>query len=114
MITPQAPTAPDLALVRQRRDRTGTSRLYVADILIGCLDHVRTRGATGRRCTRWQPTPSAAAWTMHRIGAPGPDRALLAPLPAVHTSRDDAARALLDHLRAAGAPAVDAAYGLSS
>ena len=97
--------------VRTRRDRTGRVRVYVHDILIGSAERVRTRGATGRRCTRWRAVPARAAYTLNRIGAPIPGPAAFIPLPAEHTAVDPAVRALVEHLRAAGAPAVAPAYG---
>lgn len=105
-----ADAAPDMSLVRQRGDH-GTYRVYVADILIGRLDLVRTRGATGRRCSRWRGTPTRAAFTLNRIGAPIPPPEHLAPLPAEHARRPDAARALVTHLRACGAAGVAPLYG---
>lgn len=113
MTTAEKPTeAPDLTRVRQRHDRTGRYRIYVEDILIGAAEQVRTRGATGRRCTRWRGVPTRAAFTLNRIGAPAPPPEHVAPLPADHVRRDDAVRALVDHLHAVGAPGVADLYGV--
>lgn len=111
MTAQQAPAeAPDMTLVRKRRDPSGAYRVYVADILVGRLDLIRTRGTTGRHCSRWRGTPTRAAFTLNRIGATIPPAATFTPLPAEHLQPDGAMRALVDHLRAAGAASVEPLY----
>lgn len=101
-----------MTLVRTRRDRTGRQRVYVEDILIGAAEQVRTRGTTGKRCSRWRTVPTRAAFTLNVIGVPAPPPEHVAPLPADHVRRDDAVRALVDHLHAVGAPSVADLYGV--
>lgn len=112
-----AAVAPNLDLVRTRRDRTRRQRVYIDDILIGSVESIRTRNtasARNRQCSRWRAIPARAAFTLNRIGAPVPDAAIFAPLPAVHLTADAAIAALAAHLRAAGAPGVAALYGAIS
>lgn len=100
-----------MTLVRTRRDRTGRQRVYVEDILIGAAEQVRTRGTTGKRCSRWRTVPTRAAFTLNVIGVPVPPAEHVAPLPAEHMNADAAVRALVDHLRAVGAAGVAPLYG---
>lgn len=108
----QTAPPPDLDGVREHRDRSGVYRLYVADVLIGQAARLHVKPPKGRRHWRWTATPTRAAFTLNRIGvAPPADPTLFLALPAVYVGRPDAIAALVEHLRASGAPAVDPLYG---
>lgn len=103
--------APNLDLIRTARDGTGI-RVYHGGDLLGSVRRVRLAGRGTQKRWRWLAKPAAYAWTQGRpIGErpSAPPSALELLDPCV--TRLAAVDALVRHLRAHGAPAVEPLYG---
>jgi hypothetical protein len=111
--SPNTDPTPTVASVPTRTARSGNGhRVYSEGSLLGYVEQYRTRGATGRTCTRWRASAAAMAFLAPGCPLTGVPARLYRPqldsqwLPGEHRSKHEAITALLAYLIANKAPAV--------